>query len=187
MGRPPWAAWKGKRKDPKTVGMRHGFRSGLEEANAEHLHRNGIPIIFEKVKIKYSIPATVHTYTPDFVLPNWVIAETKGRFMPVDRAKHLYVKLAHPDLDIRLVFQNPNARLNPGSKTTYAMWADMHGIKWAKKLIPIEWAKEPQRDRPDGTDLGPVGPRTFALPLEAADHFANSSRQPLPRRRRKAP
>lgn len=182
MGRPPWARWKGKRKDPQTVGLRHGFRSGLEKDNADHLIKHGIPVVFEQVRIKYPIPATMHTYTPDFVLPNWIIAETKGRFMPVDRAKHLYVKITHPYLDIRFVFQNPNARLNPGSKTTYAMWAEMHGFKWAKKLIPIEWAKEAQR----GHTLGPVGPSTLEVPPETADHFANSSRLPLPAKRRKA-
>lgn len=188
MGRPPWLRWKKQRQDPKTVGMRHGYRSGLEETNAEHLHRNGIPIVFEQVKIKYPIPATMHSYTPDFVLPNWVICETKGRFLAVDRAKHLYVKVTHPGLDIRFVFQQPNAKLSKGSRTTYAMWADMHGFKWAKKLIPIEWAKEPQRggDINGASHLGPVGPRTIEVPPQTADHFANSSRRPLPTRRRKA-
>ena len=32
------------------------------------------------------------TYTPDFVLPNGVIIETKGRFVAADRRKHLEIK-----------------------------------------------------------------------------------------------
>lgn len=180
--RAPWQRWRHKPKDSKTVGLRHGFRSGLEERNAAHLKANGIPVFFEEVKIKYPIPATVHTYTPDFELPNGVIAETKGLFLAVDRAKHLYVKLTHPTLDIRFVFQNPNAKLTKGGRTTYAMWAESHGFIWAKGLIPISWAKEPCRR---GT-IGPIGPRTIAVPPEAENHFANSSRQPYPARRGKA-
>jgi hypothetical protein len=176
--------WKGKRKDPNTVGLRHGFRSGLEAANAAHLKSYGIPVVFEEVKIKYPIPATVHSYTPDFELPNGIIVETKGRFMPVDRAKHLYVRLAHPGLDIRFVFSNPNAKLSPKSKTTYAMWAEGHGFKWAAKLIPIEWAKEPPSDVSRRTKLGP---RTIAVPPEAPHHFANCARQPHAAGRQKAP
>lgn len=182
MNKAPWQRWRHKPKDPRTVGLRHGFRSGLEERNASHLTANGIAVCFEQVKIKYPIPATMHTYTPDFELPNGIIAETKGLFLAVDRAKHLYVKLTHPKLDIRFVFQNPNAKLTKGSKTTYAMWAESHGFKWAKGLIPIAWAKEPPSVHQDG----PLGPRTIEIPPQAADLFANSSRQPLKARRKKA-
>lgn len=172
--------WPRKKLSAVQVGLTHGFRSGLEEVNAAHLKAHGIPVLFEEIKIKYLVPAKERTYTPDFGLPNGVIAETKGRFMPEDRAKHLFVRACHPGLDIRFVFQNPNAKVSKGSKTTYAMWAEMHGFKWAKKLIPIEWAKEPQ------TNDGPTGARTIAVPPAAADLFANSSRQPYKAGRRKA-
>lgn len=164
-------AWKGKSKSPSAVGLRHGFRSGLESANADHLKANGQPVVFEQVKIKYLVPQTERTYTPDFELPNGIIVETKGRFLPVDRAKHLFIHLQHPGVDIRFVFQNPNARIQPGSNTTYAMWADTHGFKWAKKVIPVEWMKEPKRD---GTV---TGPRTIKVPPEAQDYVANHPRQ----------
>lgn len=172
--------WPGRASSTKQVGLRHGFRSGLEEANAAHLRAHGIKVTFEEVVIKYLVPTKERRYTPDFELPNGIIVETKGRFMPEDRAKHLYVKACHPLLDIRFVFQNPNTKVSKGSKTTYAMWAEARGFKWAKKLIPIEWAKEPPFDD------GPTGARTIALPPQAADLFANSSRQPLPARSRKA-
>lgn len=181
MGKPPWLKWRGKRKDPKTVGLRHGFRSGLEERNAAHLKSHGIPVVFEEVKLKYVIPASVHTYTPDFELPNGILVETKGRFLAVDRAKHLYVHLQHPELDIRFIFQNPNARLNPKNptSTTYAQWADKHGIKWAKGLIPVQWAREPR------TAGGALGARTVTVSTEMADYFASSAR--LPQRPRGGP
>lgn len=82
------------------------------------------------------------TYTPDFVLANGIIVETKGRFITSDRQKHLMIKEQHPDLDIRFVFSNPNSKLYKGSKTTYADWCDKHGFKWAKEEIPLEWIKE---------------------------------------------
>lgn len=168
--------FRGARFKNKAVGLREGFRSGLEELNAAHLKANRQRVTFERVKIKYVVPATERTYTPDFELDNGIIAETKGRFEAIDRAKMLFVKYQHPGLDIRLVFQNPNAKLGKGSKTTYAMWAEMHGFKWAKKLIPVEWMNEPVRD-----PAAPRGARTVAVPPEAKDHAADSARQPLPR------
>lgn len=171
------ANWfKGAHFKNRQVGLRQGFRSGLEEANALHLKVNGFKVTFEQVKIKYVVPATERTYTPDFELENGIIIETKGRFEAVDRAKQLFVKYQHPTLDIRLVLQTPNAKLSKGSKTTYAMWADMHGFKWAKRLIPIEWMKEPPRD-----PAAPRGARTIAVPPEAKDNPADNSRRALPR------
>lgn len=131
------------RKRPlRQVGLEYGFRSGLEEKNSEHLKAHSQPVLFETIKLAYMVPETRHNYTPDFLLQNGIIVETKGRFLPVDRAKHLFVRNQYPDLDIRMVFSNPKAPIGPGSKTTLAMWAERHGIKWAGKLIPVEWMQE---------------------------------------------
>lgn len=145
--------------------MRQGFRSGLEDMNAKSLQARGVPVVFEKVKIKYLIPATERTYTPDFELPNGIIVETKGKFEAQDRAKHLYIRLQHPDLDIRFVFQRPNERISKNSKTTYAMWAEKHGFRWAAKEIPDAWIREPSRP-------GPRGARVIQLSQEALDQFS---------------
>jgi hypothetical protein len=124
------------------TGLKHGFRSGLEGSNAKHLEQNGVPVLFEVRKLKYVIPESLHTYTVDFELPNGVLVETKGKFEPKDRAKHLLIKAQYPDLDLRFVFQRPSDPITKGSKTTYAMWAEKHGFKWAIKLIPQEWMRE---------------------------------------------
>lgn len=124
------------------VGLRHGFRSGLEEANAKLLKSLGVEVNFESTKIKYTVPETNHTYTPDFTLPNGILVETKGKLEPKDRAKHLFVKHQNPKLDIRFVFQRPHDPINKGSKTTYANWADKNGFKWAARLIPEAWVRE---------------------------------------------
>lgn len=164
------ASWARFNKNIKT-GLKHGFRSGLEQKNAKHLQAHGIPVVFEQVTVEYVVPTTLRRYTPDFELPNGILVETKGKFEPQDRAKHLFIKIAHPELDIRFVFQKPNSPIAKGSKTTLAMWAEKHGFKWATGLIPLAWAKEPKRS-------GPRGPRTVAVPQAALDFFADSARQP---------
>lgn len=141
--------WGGQRRNwrDRTVsrmkpGLKHGFRSGLEKMNAEHLEKQGVPVLFELLKIPYLVPEKVRKYTPDFELPNGIIIETKGKLEMTDRAKHLFVKTQHPDLDIRFVFQRPHDPIYKGSRTTYAMWADKYEIPWATRVIPIDWINE---------------------------------------------
>lgn len=88
------------------------------------------------------MPEKTHKYTPDFILPNAIIVESKGIFETADRQKHLYIKEQYPHLDIRFVFSNPAHKLYKGSKTTYAMWCKQHDFKYAKELIPSEWFEE---------------------------------------------
>jgi hypothetical protein len=78
-------------------------------------------------------------YTPDFILPNGIIIEAKGRWLGSDRTKHLKVREAHPELDIRFCFQNAHNKLTARSKTSYADWCDKKGFKWCHKTIPTEW------------------------------------------------
>lgn len=121
------------------------YRSGLEESIANQLSQHRCPVQFEKYFLEYTIPASVHKYTPDFVLPNGIIIESKGLFESDDRKKHLLIKAQYPHLDIRFVFSNPNQKLYKGSKTSYADWCEKNGFKYAKKLIPLEWLKEKVR------------------------------------------
>lgn len=115
----------------------------MEEKVGEQLKAHGIKVIYEGFTLRYLKPAKEHRYTPDFPLPNGIIIETKGRFVTADRQKHLHVKANHPDLDVRFVFSNPNAKIGKKSSTTYAMWCEKHGFKYAAKLVPVEWLREP--------------------------------------------
>lgn len=126
----------------KQVGLKYGFRSGLEEKVAAQLEAGGVPVLFEKLKLKYITPATPHVYTPDFELPNGIIVETKGRFLPEDRRKHLQVRENNPDKDIRFVFDRSKSPICKGSKTTYAGWCIKNGFQYADKLIPPSWLTE---------------------------------------------
>ena len=118
------------------------YRSGLEERIAEQLEELDIDFQYETLKIKYVKPSQPATYTPDFILPNKTIIETKGQFVTSDRKKHRQIREQFGDkYDIRFVFSNPNQRIGKKSRTTYAMWCDRYGFKWAKGEIPKGWLK----------------------------------------------
>lgn len=119
-----------------------GYRSGLEEKVGAQLQSQGVEAEYEPFKIEYEAPATLHKYTPDYVLPNGIIIETKGRFMAADRKKHLLIQKQYPGLDVRFVFSNPNAKLRKGSPTSYADWCNKNSFLYAAKHIPDEWIKE---------------------------------------------
>lgn len=121
--------------------LSHGYRSGLEEQVALYLEAAGVPVVFEEDKIDYVIPARPAKYTPDFRLPDGSYIETKGRFMVEDRHKHLLIKDQRPEIKIRFLFQNANAKISKTSKTTYANWCDKHGFEYAHKQIPESWLR----------------------------------------------
>ena len=100
---------------------------------------------YETDKIQYIWPERTSSYCPDFKLPKpggFFYVETKGRWTVDDRQKHLLVKEQHPDIDIRFVFSNQNAKLYKGSPTTYAQWCDKFGFRYANKTIPKDWLTE---------------------------------------------
>ena len=131
----------------KAVGLRLGFRSGLEEKVAAQLKQTGVPFRYEakEDRIEYLKPAKISRYSPDFVLPNGIIIETKGRFVTADRQKHLLIQEQQPDLDIRFVFSNSRQKISKQSKTTYAMWCFTHGFQFSDKAIPEDWLREARK------------------------------------------
>lgn len=131
-----------KRATRKPIGIVEGFRSGLEEALAEQLLKAGVESEYESLVIEYVKPERKSRYTPDFPLPNGIIIESKGRFVTADRQKHLLVQAQHPHLDIRFVFSRSSSRISKTSKTTYAMWCEKHGFKYADRTIPEAWLRE---------------------------------------------
>lgn len=128
----PWNRWHDKGE----------YRSGLEEAISDQLRMSGLTVRYETHVIPYTMPESRHRYTPDFVLDNGIIIETKGRFTPKDRQKMALVKSQRPELDIRIIFSNAKARIAKNSKTTYAAWCEKHGIPYADKAIPQAWLEE---------------------------------------------
>jgi hypothetical protein len=124
------------------VARKYGWRSSFESVIADQLKEAGMGYGYETMKISYTWPERGSIYTPDFVLANGIIVETKGRFLTPDRQKMALIKKQHPDLDIRFVFMNAKTKISPKSPTSYASWAEKHGFKWAEKRIPDSWLNE---------------------------------------------
>lgn len=124
------------------------FRSGLEDKVSKQLKGKNVKFDYERWRVPYIIPASNHTYCPDFLLPNGIFVETKGLWDSDDRKKHLLIREQYPELDIRLVFSSSRSKLYKGSPTSYGEWCEKHNIPFADKLIPLAWLKEPQREVP---------------------------------------
>ena len=124
---------------------KYGYRSGLELKVSEYLKELKIKFLYEGVKIEWEDLA-YRTYTPDFVLSNGIIIETKGMFTAADRRKHIAVKRQHPKLDIRFVFENSRRKLRKGAKSTYGEWCIKYGFRYYDRVIPEDWLKEKGKD-----------------------------------------
>ena len=125
-----------------------GYRSGLEATVQADLEQASIDAEYESIKIEWE-DLCYRRYTPDFLLPNGIIIETKGLFTAEDRRKHTLVKKQHPHLDIRFVFSSSKRKLSKVSKTTYAEWCIKQGFLYADKKIPEDWLIEkPKKDMP---------------------------------------
>jgi hypothetical protein len=126
---------------------RDPFRSGLERRIAAQLRGLGVPFDHEPFKVRFTQPAKSRLYLPDFVLPNGIILEAKGRWETADRRKFLFIEEDWPDLDIRFVFSNAHQTISKQSDTTYAMYCDTNGWLWAHREVPRSWVKEPKNKK----------------------------------------
>jgi len=127
----------------------HQYRSNSEFNTAQVLLKNNIDFKYETDPIEY-VWIENKRYIPDFILPNGIILEVKGRFMLEDRKKHLFIRDQYgKDYDIRFVFDNPNRKLYKGGKMTYGDWCDKHGFLYCKQGegIPQEWFHDRKNNR----------------------------------------
>lgn len=144
-----------KRRKLKSKAIPAPYRSKFEYHIGSLLAKEGISFTYETLSLGYtkkvrgrctkchSYGTTVsdHTYTPDFIISNGVVVETKGRFTAEDRAKMVSIKEKHPHLDIRMLFMSNN-KISKVSKTRYSDWCKKNGYKYAIKTVPKEWLKE---------------------------------------------
>ena len=124
--------------------MSRGYRSSLEESIAEYLTEQKVKFKYETVKIEWE-DIYYRKYTPDFILPNGIIIETKGEFKLADRKKHFHIKAQHPDLDIRFIFSNSKTKIYKNAKSNYADWCTRNGFIFSDKCIPEDWIKEKKK------------------------------------------
>jgi hypothetical protein len=129
----------------KSAGIREDFtdslgrvsklRSQLEKKFAVILEDSDVVWDYEVTKIKYTVPASDHTYTVDFTIlgkdkKKVLLCEGKGILKDhQERLKYILIKEQHPELDLRFVFANPQ-KLCMGTKTTHAQWATKYGFKY---------------------------------------------------------
>tara|TARA_R100000234_G_C4957083_1_gene160072 strand:+ start:69 stop:533 length:465 start_codon:yes stop_codon:yes gene_type:complete len=123
------------------IARKNGYRSGLEDTVATYLKEHKVKFLYEKIKIEWEDLA-YRTYTPDFLLNNGIIIETKGRFVASDRRKHIEIKKQHPYLDIRFIFTNSKTKIRKGAKSSYQDWCIKYGFQYADRVIPEDWLKE---------------------------------------------
>lgn len=128
------------RSKTRRVAKSNGFRSGLEYEVAQALLESGREAQYEPRDRQVEYQPKAKRYLPDFVLPNGVILEVKGRLTQADRTKHLLLKEQHPELDIRFVFKVDN-KLSKSSTTRYSEWCEKNGFPYCfvGEGIPDEW------------------------------------------------
>lgn len=118
------------------------LKGSFEKQIVEQLNKHkNVKWFYEEMTMDYY---EVRKYIPDFVIEtkdSSFILEAKGWFRPEDRRKMKLIKKQCPDLDIRILFQRAENKLNKNSNTTYAMWAEKNGFKWASGKIPEDWLK----------------------------------------------
>ena len=146
-----------KKRAKKSQRTSNHYRSGFESKLAHQLKRSGVDFEYETLCIEYQ---RLSTYTPDFILPNGIIVEAKGVWTVEDRTKHLLVRKQHPHLDIRMVFQRASNKINKKSKTTYAMWCEKKGIKYADKVIPKSWLSQKRMNHAQSAGVVTLSPPT---------------------------
>ena len=135
------AYWKKNRYGANVRKINNKYRSGLEDKVSLFLESRQNKVRYEALKIEWE-DLRYRTYTPDFVLDNGIIIETKGFFDAEDRRKHLEIQRQHPELDIRFVFTSTLSKIYKGSKTTYGIWCEQKGFLYAHRIIPLEWLTE---------------------------------------------
>lgn len=112
-------------------------RSTYEDALVDTL--KGVEYGYETERFSY---VSTHSYIPDFVFYNTrILVEAKGWFTSKDRTKVLKARksIEQDGWELRFVFQKPYNTLSSASKTTYAMWCEQQGFKWADYFIPESW------------------------------------------------
>lgn len=133
---------------------RTGYASGLEEQVAAQLDEAGQEFEYESLCFTYTEPLRKNLaecgdcgsrnlirtgrYTPDFVLPNGYIIETKGRWTAQDRRKMVAVRDEYTDYTFVMLFQRDN-KLKKNAKSYYSDWCNANGFDYSVETIKMEW------------------------------------------------
>lgn len=158
-----------KRKSKKRTKVYKGrFRSMFEKRIADTLTERGIEYDYEKERYVWYVKSrngllcpncgevagmVKRYYTPDFFIrQTGVVIEAKGRLTTQDRTKLTSVKLKHPELDLRLLFQDDGFLTTSRNRVDQrrirnSEWAESNGFIFAicgrgGNNIPEEWLRK---------------------------------------------
>ena len=120
------------------------YRSGFEGKVASNLKDLGADVRYEQDRLKYTIPSSKHTYTPDFTLDKDVFIEVKGNLTPRDRKLLKLVKEQHPEVRVLILFMRDNyiSAKTVKKRKRYSDWAKENGFEYhvsSKGEVPKEW------------------------------------------------
>jgi len=131
-------------------------RSGLERRIADALTEEGIEFEFESEKITYykavrgglcndcgsSSCVKTHTYLVDFYIPEFdFYIEAKGYWKGGSRAKHVAVRKANPEKDIRFIFEYDNW-MTKKKKSRYTDWCKKNKFDYFVRVPGTKARKE---------------------------------------------
>lgn len=135
---------KGRAKSREVAAM-VGRRSMAEvRFDANFIEGKPVDAVYEVDTFEYRVEET-KKYTPDWTLTKRsgkkIYIEFKGVLDGATRKKMKLIKTQHPELDIRIIFEQASNKIMKTSNTTYGMWADQWGFPWADNELPKEWLK----------------------------------------------
>lgn len=134
------------------------YRSKFEFDIAEDLTSRGIKFEYEPHKVAFSRKAyrgecldcgstnvgVSAMYLPDFLLPNGIYIEAKGRFTSKDRTKTLDILASNNDItriNYRILFMQ-DKHTTVAKRLRYTEWCEKHNIICAVgSVVPEEWVK----------------------------------------------
>lgn len=122
------------RRSSKQFKKRGQLKSGLEIRINKELKKAKVKFKYEDVALDYTL---TKKYWPDFIVNDSLYLEVKGYFDGQSRTKMRAVKLANPELDIRMVFDKDNKI--SGSKMRYSDWCKKYGFPYCVGSIPKDW------------------------------------------------
>lgn len=120
-------------KNNKSIKNKGNFRSFFEKKVSEYLFDKYKQINYELIKIPYTIPESNHIYLTDFYIDYKGVRfylEVKGNFTNEDRKKMLNIIRSNPNINLIMVFQRPENKINKKSNTTYSKWCEKNKIDW---------------------------------------------------------
>jgi len=119
--------------------LKGGFEPSVLKALVDRKGTYKYKLEYEEEVFDYIIK---RTYTPDFILTfkdgRKIYIEAKGYFRDADQKKMRAIKEQHPELDIRLLFQNDGKITN--TKMRYSDWCNKYKFPFAIwPNIPEDW------------------------------------------------